>query len=145
MTHSTAAKKPPRWAAGVESSAVWCGCRKEQVQCSAEPVIITGMGEPIPIRLNDANMLRLIRKLAESSENVFIEPHAKKRMKQRHITRTQVLACLRHGVIDEPAHENIRGNWKCTLRHLHAGDLVRVSAAIEKDESGDWIAVVTVF
>ena len=103
------------------------------------------MKKQIPIPLNDANMLRIIRELAQKTENVFIEPHAKKRMKQRYITRTQVYACLLKGVIDEPAHENIRGNWKCTLRHHHAGDLIRVTAAIEKDEVGDWIAVVTVF
>ena len=100
---------------------------------------------PTRIPLNDANMLRIIWELAQKTENVFIEPHATKRMKQRFITRTQVYACLLKGVIDEPAHENIRGNWKCTLRHHHAGDLIRVTAAIEKDESGDWIAVVTVF
>jgi len=103
------------------------------------------MAEPIPLRLNDANMLRLIRQIAADSGSVFLEPHSKKRMKQRHITRTQVLACLRSATVEEPAHENIRGNWQCTLRHLHAGDLVRVVAAIEKDESGNWIAVITVF
>lgn len=103
------------------------------------------MVQPTPLPLNDANMLRIVRELAQDSANVFIEPHARKRMRERRITRTQVMACLRHGVIDEPAHENIRGNWKCTLRHHHAGDLVRVTAAIEKDENGDWIAVVTVF
>jgi hypothetical protein len=103
------------------------------------------MMRPISIPLNDANMLRIIRDLAQKTENVFIEPHAKKRMRQRNITRTQVYACLLKGVIDEAAHENIRGNWKCTLRHHHAGDLIRVTAAIEKDDNGDWIAVVTVF
>lgn len=103
------------------------------------------MAEPIPIPLNDANMLRIVRDLAAKSENVFFEPHARQRMKQRHISPKQVMACLRHGVIDEPAHENIRGNWKCTLRHHHAGDLIRVVAAIDRDEDGNWIAVVTVF
>lgn len=103
------------------------------------------MAKPIPLRLNDANMLRIVRELARDTANVFIEPHARSRMKKRHITRTQVYACLRHGVIDEHAHENIRGNWKCTLRHQHAGDVVRVTAVIEKDEEGNWIAVVTVF
>ena len=112
---------------------------------SDKPVIITGMAKPVALPINDVNMLRIIRELAKDTGNVFIEPHAKKRMKQRSITPTQVYACLRKGVIDEPAHENIRGNWKCTLRHQHAGDLVRLAAAIEKDESGDWIAVVTVF
>lgn len=90
-------------------------------------------------------MLRIIRELAKNSLNVFVEPHAKKRMKQRKITLTQVLACLCLGVVDEPAHENIRGNWKCTLRHQHAGDMVRLVAVLEKDDAGDWIAVVTVF
>ena len=110
-----------------------------------KPVIITGMSKPVALPINDANMLRIIRELARDTANVFIEPHAKKRMRERNITATQVYACLRNGVIDEPAHENIRGNWKCTLRHQHAGDRVRLAAAIEKDESGDWIAVVTVF
>ena len=45
------------------------------------------MEQPIPIPLNDANMLRIIRNLAQKTENVFIEPHAKKRMRQRNITR----------------------------------------------------------
>lgn len=90
-------------------------------------------------------MLRIIRELAQDTGNVFIEPHAKKRMRERNITPTQVYACLRKGVIDEPAHENIRGNWKCTLRHQHAGDLVRLATVIEKDDNGEWIAVVTVF
>ena len=103
------------------------------------------MVKPIALPINDANMLRIIRELAQDTGNVFIEPHAKKRMKQRGITQTQVYACLRKGAIDEPAHANIRGNWKCTLRHQHAGDTVRLAAAIEKDDSGDWIAVVTVF
>ena len=104
-----------------------------------------GMADPIPLPLNDVNMLRLIREIAHNTENIFIEPHAKKQMKRRRITPTQVYACLRAGVIDEHAHENIRGNWKCTLRHQHAGDLVRVVAAIEKDADGNWIAIVTVF
>lgn len=103
------------------------------------------MPDAIPLPLNDANMLRVLRELAQISENVFFEPHAKKRMRERKITRTQVYACLRSGTIDEPAHLNIRGNWKCTLRHHHAGDLVRVTAVVERDESGNWIAVVTVF
>ncbi len=103
------------------------------------------MPKPVQMPLNDANMLRIVRKLAQATENVFIEPHARKRMRERRITRTQVYACLRSGAIEESAHENIRGNWKCTLQHHHAGDLVRVTAVVERDENGDWIAVVTVF
>ena len=103
------------------------------------------MPKATPLPLNDANMLRIVRRLAVDSDNVFIVPHARQNMRRRHITRTQVMACLQRGVIDESAHVNIRGNWKCTLCHHHAGDLVKVVAVIEKDTNGDWIAVVTVF
>lgn len=112
---------------------------------SQQPVIITGMIQPIPLPLNDANMLRIIRQLADNTSNIFILPHAKKRMKQRKITQTQVYACLRSGVIYEAAHPDIKGDWKCTLQHLHAGDEVRVAVVIECDETRKWIAVITVF
>jgi hypothetical protein len=103
------------------------------------------MPEPIPLRFNDVSLLRKLREVAQDSGQVFFTPHAKARMKQRRITRPQVLACLRQGSIDEPAHQNIRGNWQCTVRHVHAGDLVRVAAVLERDENGDLIAVITVF
>ena len=104
-----------------------------------------GMVAPTPLPLNDANMLRVIRRLAKDTGNIFILPHAKKRMKQRKITQTQVYACLRLGVIYESAHSGIKGDWKCTLQHLHAGDEIRVAAAIESGGQGKWIAVITVF
>ena len=103
------------------------------------------MATPLPLRLNDANMLKLVREAAQDTGNVFFEPHAKQRMRQRKITPRHVYECLRRGVIDEPAHLNVRGNWKCTLRHVWAGDEVRVVAVLERDENGNWIAVVTVF
>ena len=45
----------------------------------------------IPLRLNDANALRLVRMLAVESENVYMTAHAKLRMQQRKITLKQVL------------------------------------------------------
>lgn len=104
-----------------------------------------GVVDPIPLPMNDANMLRLIRDLAQDTQNVFLLPHAKQRMKQRRITLTQIYACLRAGSIYEPAHTDIRGDWKCTLQHLSAGDDIRVAAVIKCDDQGNWIAVITVF
>lgn len=103
------------------------------------------MAIPLPLKLNDANMLKLVRDIAKNTANVAIEPHAKKRMKERKITLAQVYDCLRMGVVSEPAHLNIRGNWQCTVQRRNAGDEVRVAVVIEKDDAGDWIAVVTVF
>jgi len=110
-----------------------------------EPIIITGMAEPIPFRMSDASLLRIIRQLAQNSCNVFVTDHARKRMRQRKIAMSQVLACLRLGGICEPSHQDIDGSWKCTLQYRWAGDDVRVAAALHRDEKGDWIAVVTVF
>jgi len=100
---------------------------------------------PTPFPLNDVNMLRVIRQLAKDTSKIFILPHAKKRMKQRKISLTQIYECLRKGIIYESAHPTIKGDWKCTLQYLHAGDDVRVTASIEGGAQGDWIAVITVF
>jgi len=103
------------------------------------------MMEPIPFELNDAALLRIIRKLAQDSANIFLSRHAVQRMRQRRITRAQIEYCLRNGSIDEAAHRNIRGNWQCRMQCVHAGDWIRVAVALQKDEAKDWIAVITVF
>jgi hypothetical protein len=38
----------------------------------------------------------------------------------------------------------IQGDWKATIEHQYAGDLVRVAVAIERQEDGDLAVVVTV-
>jgi len=93
--------------------------------------------EPIPFRLNDQNLRRLISDTAKDSGRVFITPHAKKRMRERKITLTQILDCLRNGAVSEPAHANLQGNYQCTLTRRNAGDLVRVAVALERTEDGD--------
>jgi hypothetical protein len=110
------------------------------------PIIIMGMNPvTIPFVLNDRNLLRLLRAAARETSRVFMTSHAKQRMRQRRITPTQVYDCLRKGVITEPAHVNIHGHWQCTLMRRNAGDEVCVAAALERNDNGDWIAVVTVF
>jgi hypothetical protein len=103
------------------------------------------MIEPLPFRINDATVLRIVRKLATDSMNVRLLSHAKLRMRQRRITMTQVYACLCQGVIAEPTHQDVRGDWRFTLTHRHAGDIVNVAGAIKKDDNGEWVAVITVF
>ena len=46
--------------------------------------------QPIVFALNDENLKRMIREAARDTARVFFTPHAKKRMKQRRITPTQV-------------------------------------------------------
>jgi hypothetical protein len=102
------------------------------------------MGTVQPIRLTDAGFLKKLRTIAKHSDRVVLTFHAKQRMKKRRINMHQVLECLRKGRIYEPAHLTIEGDWKATLEHQYAGDVVRVAVAIEKQEDGDLAVVVTV-
>ena len=101
--------------------------------------------EPTPFRLNDRSLRRLIRETAQDANRVFFTSHSKQRMRQRRIDADQVLDCLRNGVVSEPAHTNLHGNWQCTLTRLNAGDEISVAAALDRTEDGDWVIVITVF
>jgi hypothetical protein len=103
-----------------------------------------GMGTVQPMQLSDAGFLKKLRVIAKDSHRIVLTPHAKKRMRQRRINMHQVLECLRKGRIYEPAHLTIQGDWKATLEHQYAGDLVRVAVAIEKQDDGDLAVVITV-
>ncbi len=106
---------------------------------------MTKKGALIPLQLNDAAALRIIRAVAKESERVFFSEHAVQRMKQRHITRVQVLECLRRGTISEPTHQDVHGNWKCNVSWAHAGDQITVAVGIKKDEkTGEFLIVITV-
>jgi hypothetical protein len=101
--------------------------------------------QPIPFKLNDTNLQRMIREAAADTARVFFTSHAKKRMRERKITSTQVYECLRKGVISDHARVNIKGSYQCTMTWRHAGDEVSVAAALERDDAGNWVAIVTVF
>ena len=101
--------------------------------------------QPIPFRMNDANLRRLIAETAADSKRIVLLPHAREKMAERHITMRQVIDCLLHGVVSQPAFMNIKGNWQCTLMRRNAGDEVCVVAALEQRGNGDWVAVITTF
>ncbi len=71
--------------------------------------------------------------------------HAEKRMRQRKITRTQVLRCLTHGHVIEGPSPSIKGNWEMKMEVMSAGEIVAVVAALEKDDSGNFAVIITVF
>lgn len=102
------------------------------------------MGTVQPLRLSDPGFIKRVRAIAKDSYRVILTPHAKKRMRKRRINMHQVLECLRKGRIYEPACLNIHGDWKATLEHQCAGDVVRVAVAIEKQDDGDLAVVITV-
>lgn len=97
----------------------------------------------VPLRMNDANLRRLIAKTASDSERVQVTRHARKRMQERKITLAQVLKVLQEGVVVEHAHQDIHGNWCCKLEKLVAGDRVGVVASL-KEQNGTVVVVITV-
>jgi len=98
----------------------------------------------IALAMNDASLKRKIAEIASDSSRVVVTKHAKKRMRERHVLLTQVLHCLLRGNVVQPAHQDITGCWKCTLEVLASGDLIRVVAAVDKNEEGELVVVITV-
>ncbi len=103
-----------------------------------------GMTNVQPLKLSDPTFIQRVREIAADSNRVFLTDHAKRRMRERKVTRMQVMECLRKGTISEPAHLNIHGEWQATLTHQNAGDQVKVAVSIERQEDGDLAVVITV-
>ncbi len=99
---------------------------------------------PLPLALNDANFLKRLRRAAADSANVVIVAHAKQRMVERKVNRSQVISCLQKGTVSERAHLTPYGDWKATVSHRTAGDNVSVAVAIKAKGDGDYCIVVTV-
>lgn len=89
--------------------------------------------------------LRLLRETARDSGRVFVTQHASRRMRERGITLTQVLRCLRKGHIVEGPVRSLKGNWEMAVEVHTAGDVLTVVAALEIDKHGNCIVVVTTY
>ncbi len=95
--------------------------------------------------LSAASAKKLVNEIAENSENVFFTKHARVRMKERRITSTQVLECLKKGsVIEEPVFDAGYDSWEIKFECLVSGDVVRVVAALKKEKKG-YVVVVTTY
>ena len=96
------------------------------------------------MHLSDAGFLRKLRAIVRDSDRIVLTKHARQRMGQRRINQRQIVECLRKGRICEPVHLTIQGDWKATLEHQYAGDVVRVAVAIERQEDRELAVIVTV-
>ena len=56
------------------------------------------MAEPVPLRMNDATALKVLREIAQDSAQVIFTHHARQRMRQRKVSPVQVLSCLQRGI-----------------------------------------------
>lgn len=100
------------------------------------------MADIEPFRMSKPRALEMIRELAADSDNIVLITHAKKRIKQRSITRPQIETCVRRGFISEGPFLNDHGHWQVTLSCYAAGEELTVVVAI------DWpsqLIVITTF
>lgn len=100
----------------------------------------------IQIRITPAAAKKRIVEVAQDSAKVIFTKHASQRSGQRSITRKQVINCLIHGHFTEaPYWDQIHGGYKFTIQTIDSGQRVSVAAALYKDDSGDYVVVITVF
>lgn len=84
----------------------------------------------------------LIRHLAADSGGVFFTKHALARMRERHITRLQVLEVLQRGVIRrEPEPDLKSGHTQCRMERAITGRNIGVVLALESPSAGSGIVV----
>lgn len=99
----------------------------------------------IDFNITPARAKKLLKEISLNSARVFFTNHAEKRMRERKITRTQVLRCLTHGSIVEGPAPSIKGNMEMRLEVMSAGEIVTVVAALERDDTGNFAVIITVF
>lgn len=97
-----------------------------------------------PLPLNDPNFLQKLRTVIQDTSRIELTSHARERMKTRRVSFRQVLECLRQGRVCESAHLTVHGDWKATLLHQYAGDVVRIAVALRRTGDDDFAVVITV-
>ena len=95
--------------------------------------------------LSEAAARSKLRELAKDSSKVFYTDHARKRMKQRMITPSQILCCMEHGQFEEGPYRETNGSWKMKLSVISAGDVISVVVVLDYDDiTKDHSIVITV-
>ena len=84
-----------------------------------------------------------VQALAQDSGRVFYTQHALDRMVWRQVNDTEVLECLRRGVIQRPAQWNpVSGDVKCRMAYFGSSRHLSVLVALDDDDPD--LLVVTV-
>lgn len=89
---------------------------------------------------------QIIQEIVTDTAKVHFTHHARERMSERDITFREVINCLSKGNISEgPARSIRKGTWEMTFKILSAGEQISVVVALDSDEQGNYIIVITVF
>jgi len=94
--------------------------------------------------VNTDHAKQIILGVLEDSHRVFLTNHAKERMSQREISISEINAVLKYGEIVEPPTITPNGDYKLTLESFEARRQLRVAIAIDYDDMGNKIIIITV-
>ncbi|MBV8444096.1 MAG: DUF4258 domain-containing protein [Hyphomicrobiales bacterium] len=86
--------------------------------------------------------LAVIRELAADSSRIVVVGHARKRGRERSISRRQIERCCQKGTIIEGPFRNAHGHWQVSLFRHAAGEEITCAVAIEWRER---LIVITAF
>jgi hypothetical protein len=103
------------------------------------------MTNTLPFPLSKRKALEILRELSEDSGRVFITAHASGRMRERCVSRPDVMCCLESGQITEGPALEPNGSWRCTINWFRAGTPLTVVGVIDFDDEGNYVVVVTTY
>jgi hypothetical protein len=102
------------------------------------------MGDRISVeQMTNAQLQARVRRLAQDSGCVFILDHAQLRMQERGVNDFEVLACLRHGIVQRPAKVNEK-TGEVRVRMDHYGSARNLSVVVELSDADPDVLVITV-
>lgn len=93
--------------------------------------------------MTNSQLQARVRRLAQDSGCVFILDHAQLRMQERRVNDLEVLACLRHGIVQCPAKVNEK-TGEVRVRMDHFGSARNLSVVVELSDADPDVLVVTV-
>ena len=94
--------------------------------------------------MKEEHAKQIIEGVIEDSARVYFTHHAKDRMLERDISRSEVNAVLRHGEMVELPALTSKGSYKATLESYEAGRQLQVAIDIDDDDMGNKIIIITV-
>lgn len=95
--------------------------------------------------LSVGRLQSLVRDAASDSSNVYFSRHAQQRMLERDVTAPDIIECLLRGAFEEGPYRSAKGNWEFTVRQFCSGVSLTVAGALELDEYGNHIVVITTY
>jgi hypothetical protein len=84
-----------------------------------------------PADLSAAGALKVIRLLAENTDNIVLIPYGRKKTAMRKITRRQIELCVQKGTLTAGPFLNHHGHWQMNLYRHAAGEEITCVVAIE--------------